>query len=184
MKTRYSRWFPLLILFLGILAYANSLSGQFVFDDKMVIENNPYIRQLFFCKPTTRCFVDLTYAINYATGKLNPADYHATSLFIHLMAGLVLYGIVRRTLLLPQMAQRFRDDASLLAFFMSATWLVHPLTTSAVTYLSQRYESLMGMFYLLTLYCVIRGSIQKSVVSGSRSLGVRPLNFLPPSFVI
>jgi tetratricopeptide (TPR) repeat protein len=36
-------------------------------------------------------------------------------------------------------------------------WIVHPLQTESVTYVVQRAESLMGLFYLLTLYCVIRG---------------------------
>ncbi len=35
-------------------------------------------------------------------------------------------------------------------------WVVHPLQTAAVTYVVQRVESLMGLFYLLTLYCAIR----------------------------
>jgi protein O-mannosyl-transferase len=37
-------------------------------------------------------------------------------------------------------------------------WIVHPLQTEAVTYISQRCESLMGLFYLLTLYGFIRGA--------------------------
>ena len=37
-------------------------------------------------------------------------------------------------------------------------WVVHPLQTQSITYLIQRAESLMGLFYLLTLYCVIRGA--------------------------
>ena len=36
-------------------------------------------------------------------------------------------------------------------------WAVHPLQTESVTYVIQRMESLMGLFLLLTLYCVIRG---------------------------
>jgi Flp pilus assembly protein TadD len=35
---------------------------------------------------------------------------------------------------------------------------VHPLQTEAVTYVVQRAESLMSLFYLLTLYCFIRYS--------------------------
>ena len=34
--------------------------------------------------------------------------------------------------------------------------MVHPLQTESVTYTIQRGESLMGLFYLATLYCVIR----------------------------
>ena len=31
-------------------------------------------------------------------------------------------------------------------------WILHPLQTEAVTYIVQRAESLMGMFFLLTFY--------------------------------
>ena len=41
---------------------------------------------------------------------------------------------------------------------MALLWAVHPLLTEAVTYTIQRTEVLAGLFYLLTLYCVIRGS--------------------------
>ena len=37
-------------------------------------------------------------------------------------------------------------------------WTVHPLQTQCVNYITQRAESLMGLFYLLTLYCVVRGA--------------------------
>ncbi|MGA7723717.1 MAG: tetratricopeptide repeat protein, partial [Opitutaceae bacterium] len=43
------------------------------------------------------------------------------------------------------------------AFAAALLWAVHPLQTEAVTYVIQRAESLMGLFYLLTLYCFIRG---------------------------
>ena len=35
-------------------------------------------------------------------------------------------------------------------------WALHPLQTEAVTYIVQRVESMMGLFFLLTLYCFIR----------------------------
>jgi Flp pilus assembly protein TadD len=35
---------------------------------------------------------------------------------------------------------------------------VHPLQTEAVTYISERAESLMGLFYLLTIYCFVRST--------------------------
>ena len=50
-----------------------------------------------------------------------------------------------------------RTAAALLGFCAALIWMVHPLQTEAVTYLIQRAESLMGLFYLLTLYCAIRG---------------------------
>ena len=45
-----------------------------------------------------------------------------------------------------------------LAFAIALLWAVHPLQTESVTYIVQRAESLCGLFYLLTLYCFIRGA--------------------------
>ena len=84
--------------------------------------------------------------------------YHAGNLVIHLLAALTLFGVVRRTLRAPALAQRFGNQADLLALAIAAIWVVHPLTTAAVTYIVQRVESLMGLFYLLTLYCAIRAA--------------------------
>jgi tetratricopeptide (TPR) repeat protein len=53
---------------------------------------------------------------------------------------------------------RQSEMASVLAFCAALLWVVHPLQTQAVTYVIQRMESLMGLFYLLTLYCFIRSA--------------------------
>jgi protein O-mannosyl-transferase len=159
MMSRRRLLYPLLILLLGVAVYANSFSGIFVFDDSKTIEDNPRIRHILPRGQTEllrRCAVDMTFAVNYATSRLNIADYHATNLLVHLLAGLLLYGIVRRTLLLPRCPDRFRTAAPEIAVASAAIWIVHPLTTSAVTYICQRYECMMAMFYLMTIYCVIR----------------------------
>ena len=103
-----------------------------------------------------RSLTDFTFAVNFATCGENPADYHATNLLIHIACALLLYGLIRRTLGLPGFAGRFQGHESWIAFFISAAWSVHPLTTSSVTYIWQRSESLMGMFMLLTLYMLAR----------------------------
>ena len=43
-----------------------------------------------------------------------------------------------------------------LMFLIALIWAIHPLQTASVTYVVQRCESMMGMFFLLALYCVIR----------------------------
>jgi len=45
-----------------------------------------------------------------------------------------------------------------LALATAILWTAHPLQTESVTYVIQRAESIMGLFYLLTLYCFIRGA--------------------------
>jgi hypothetical protein len=89
-------------------------------------------------------------------GGLSVRGYHAVNLLIHICAGLALLGIVRRTLLLPGLRHRYGEAALPLAAFAALLWTLHPLQTESVTYISQRAESLMGLFYLLTLYGFIR----------------------------
>jgi protein O-mannosyl-transferase len=86
----------------------------------------------------------------------NVWSYHLGNLLVHLAAGLALFGVVRRTLASERLRGRFEAVAPWLAFATAATWLVHPLTTESVTYVVQRVESLMSLWYLLTLYCAIR----------------------------
>ena len=44
----------------------------------------------------------------------------------------------------------------MIAAAIALLWALHPLQTAAVTYVVQRAESMMGLFYLLTLYCFVR----------------------------
>src|SRR4029077_20329323 len=74
----------------------------------------------------------------------------------HACAALVLFGIVRRTLMTAPIVRRYGAASATLACLVALLWAVHPLQTQAVTYLVQRVESLMGLFLLLPLYCAIR----------------------------
>ena len=105
-----------------------------------------------------RPVLNLSLALNYLMGGTAAWGYHLVNLLIHLCAGLVLYGILRRT---------FRGF-DLPAAAVALLWTAHPIQTEAVTYIVQRAESLMGLFYFLTLYCFIRygeGSRRWAVLS-------------------
>jgi tetratricopeptide (TPR) repeat protein len=151
---------PALIIAAGIWAYHNSFHGVFVLDDSPHIVDNPGVRQLArpwqIIRHSSRPVVALSLAVNFALGRLDPWGYHAVNLGIHILAALTLYGVARRTLVSEPLRFRFGEAGPLLAGAISLIWLVHPLQTESVTYIIQRAESLMGLFYLLTLYCVIR----------------------------
>jgi tetratricopeptide (TPR) repeat protein len=100
-----------------------------------------------------RTVLNLSLAVNYAISGTSVWSYHAANLAIHILAGLTLFGILRRTL-----ERRAAASASSVAFLIALLWTLHPLQTESVTYVIQRAESLMGLFYLLTLYCFIRGA--------------------------
>ena len=162
------KFIPLLVVAAGLLAYHNSFTSPFVFDDESSIQQNPTIRHLWpiwqaLSPPPRggvggRPLINLSLAFNYAFGGTAVRGYHALNLAVHILAGLTLLGIVRRTLLQPSLRERFGAVADELALATALLWTVHPLQTESVTCIIQRSESIMGLFYLLTLYCFIRGA--------------------------
>jgi len=221
-RTFLARWGTLLasgiIVLAALAAYHNSFSGPFFFDDISAITGNSTIRHFenaFSPSPNNATFgrplLNLSFALNYALGGMNVWGYHAFNLLIHLLAGLTLFGLVRRTLAShlatrgfqisnlkskivesPATAQseisnlRFEmPQATLLALAVAVIWTVHPLQTEAVTYISQRAESLMGLFYLLTLYCFVRSTDEtgeRQQARGERSEHGSPPNSAVQSF--
>ena len=169
-----------LIVLGGLAAYHNSLSGPFTFDDAGSILENSTIRHLWplgsvLTPPSSggqtvggRPVLNLSLAINYSISGTEVWSYHALNALIHILAGLALFGIVRRTLagwggrsahgFFGGDEESAGKSALFLGFASALLWTVHPLQTEAVTYTIQRAESLMGLFYLLTLYCFIRGA--------------------------
>ena len=148
-RNRFGRFaLPVLIIFVGVAAYAGSFRGAFVFDDDNHIVESTTIRSLWpvgqVVADTNRPVLMLSLAGNYALGRLDTFGYHLVNLAIHLAAGLALFGLVRRTLLLPTFSTVYQQTADRLAFAAALVWLVHPLTTQSVTYIVQRAEALMG----------------------------------------
>jgi len=151
-------------------AYANSLRTPFVYDDVEAILNNPTLRgdrslADVLLPPAQggltvsgRPILNLSFALNHAVSGYAVWSYHALNLAIHAGAALLLFGLVRRTLARPQFRSRFGGRATPLALGLAALWALHPLQTQAVTYTVQRAESLMGFFYLLTLYAFARAT--------------------------
>jgi len=156
-----SVWFPVLLILAGATAYVDSFDGAFVFDNQPHIVENQQIRTLFplwHLLANRRPVVEVSLAINYALGALEPFGYHLFNIVVHVLAGLTLFGLLRRTLCLERFSPRVRQSAPLLAFAAALLWLVHPLQTQSVTYVIQRGESMMGLFYLLTMYAMLRGA--------------------------
>jgi Tfp pilus assembly protein PilF len=165
---RSTRLHLLLLVVLGLVVYANSLSAPFIWDDFGSITENPDVRSLWplgraLSSPggqtvDGRPVVSLSLAVNYAVGGYAVRGYHVFNLVLHVLSALLLYGIVRRTLGGPRLRDRYGPAADGLALAAAALWTVHPLLTEAVVYVIQRTELLMAFFYLLTLWCVIRGA--------------------------
>lgn len=147
-------------------AYLNAIGVPFLLDDALNVGDNPSIRNLrdilgvlagsAHTGVAGRPVSNLTFAVNWALGGGNPSGYHLFNIVIHIGSAFALFGVVRRSLLLPSMAERYGKWSVRLAFFSALIWAVHPLATQAVTYVTQRIEALMAFFFLLVLYCSIR----------------------------
>jgi tetratricopeptide (TPR) repeat protein len=173
-RSRARLWAALLAA--AVLAcYANTLRVPFLYDDTLAIPENPTIRRWWrldeVLRPqreggltvSGRPVLNLSFAVNYALSGENPWSYHAVNALLHAGSALLLAGIVRRTLRPAAAGGAAKGavsaaDADRVALLAAALWALHPLLTQAVTYTVQRAESLMGFFYLFTLYAFVRGA--------------------------
>ena len=153
------------LLIANVAVYSRSLTVPFIFDDLTSIPENPNIRTLWppwkaMSPPPElgaaggRPLVGLTLAVNYAMDGLHVRGYHAFNVLVHVLAALALWGVVARTLASPLVAGRLGGRWA--AFSVALVWSLHPLVTEPVTYVVQRTELLMGLFYLLTVYAALR----------------------------
>ena len=98
----------ILIGFISLALYLNSLNNSFHFDDMPNIVENPHIRNLrdipLFLKGLEvrgnwfRALPTLSFAINYHFHKLNVFGYHLVNLIVHILSGILVYFISRNLL--------------------------------------------------------------------------------------
>lgn len=152
------------IVVFGCCIYANSFDAPFVLDGRSEIENNSVIRRVWppwgWLTYNVRPLAYFTFALDYELYGFGDADsgprgFHFTNIVIHLVAALLLFGILRRTLQRGRGEERFAEHATYLAAGIALIWMAHPLQTQSVTYVVQRIEALMGLFVLLSLYCFV-----------------------------
>ncbi len=156
-----------LLLLLGFIVYGTSLKGEFVWDDTRLIVDNPQIKQwvnlpAIFVEnigaqnqekhSTYRPLHMLSNMIDYSFWGLNPFGYHVTNILLHVCVGLVLYAFIIVV---------FQNQ--LLALLTAALFLVHPIHTEAVAYISGRADSLMAIFMLLSFIFYIKSAQNKGI---------------------
>jgi tetratricopeptide (TPR) repeat protein len=151
--------------------YGALTAAPLVLDDQTAVLENPSIVHLWPLvdvvhgnrpltpspgQPTSaRPFANLTFALNHAWGGTAPSGYRVVNMAIHVVAGLLLWFIVDATLVRSRAAWLDSPAALVVSFVVALIWLVHPLQAECVLYVTQRTESLMGMFLFATLACCL-----------------------------
>ncbi|MAE60907.1 MAG: hypothetical protein CMJ49_06055 [Planctomycetaceae bacterium] len=160
------RFAPLIVMGLGVVAYWVPLGCPMFWDDS--VDLGEEAAALLTIWPDATCWgsddgilqrrpvVGLSFAINRALWGMDPAKLRLVNIAIHLLCALTLFGLVRRLMCSARLKEDYAHRATVLALCIAALWVVHPLLSETMMYVIQRTESLMGLFYLLTLYCVVR----------------------------
>ncbi len=150
----------ILIAALGFLVYGNSLQGKFLWDDEYLIKYNTYLRSFSnlakvfsndighgsgrkfgFYRPVQM----LTYTIDYSLYKLDERGYHLTNVILHILTAICIY--IFFNLLYG------RRMVSLVAGLL---YVVHPLNTAIVSYISGRADSMVVLFMLLSFIFYVK----------------------------
>ncbi len=144
----------LLIISVGFIVYSSSFSNPFIWDDEALIVNNSYIRSWqntarIFTSPLVRShrfktffyrpLQELSYTLDFQFWQLEPFGYHLSNTLLHLINALLIFFIVKRI-----------SKDYILSLFSSLLFVIHPIHTQAVTYISGRADLLIGIFLLLS----------------------------------
>ena len=143
------------LFFITFICYANTLGNGLFYDDEDFIYKNVFVQEFsisdFFTKAVTegtgktsnyyRPLLLITYGLEYKLFGNNGFIYHLDSMLIHFGAGIFLF------LLLEKLFNK--RYVSLLTTIL---FLVHPVQTEAVSYVSGRGDPLALFFLVLTLY--------------------------------
>lgn len=150
-----------LLLAAALLAYANAFTGAFQFDDTAVIFDDPRLADLATFGAqfdrTIRPLVKLTYLFDRTLYGDQPTGYHLLNLLFHLGSGLLLHGLLRSAVRTTATTQKLNSFG--LPFWGTLLFLIHPIGTETVTYISGRPTGMMTFFYLAALSLYLRATI-------------------------
>ncbi len=130
------------------VAFGNALQNEFVYDDRLLIVDNPAVRApagdlhaLAFYRPLRT----LSYRLDYALGGLDPRVFHLMNVVYHAATTVLVRAILERTGASPVAAT---TGALLFA--------VHPVQTDSVTYAAGRRDVLCGLFFTAGFLAYLR----------------------------
>src|SRR5438552_1268585 len=141
------------LILLAVFVYWNSLGNDFVFDDQVLTEN-PNLLKIHTLSDAAgvglgwRPLLFFTYGLNYYWSGLNPYNYHASMLLFHVINVVLVYFIIREVVRVLDETER---DSAWAAFAGAAIFSVHPLLSSAVSYVVGRSSVLCAVFYFLAV---------------------------------
>ncbi|RMF97499.1 MAG: tetratricopeptide repeat protein [Candidatus Schekmanbacteria bacterium] len=160
-----------IITLAGILSfslYLPSLKTPFLFDDLLII--NPSVDYSGGIKAllesidifSSRPLLGTTYRLNSLISRGNPAGYHIVNIALHFLNSLLLFFIVRMLLLKTSDISELLQ-INILSFASVLFFLVHPLASESVIYITGRSSLLYTFFLLLSFLSFLKAIEAKSI---------------------
>lgn len=161
------------VVLTGFLVYSNSFYNAFHFDDVFFILTKPQIRDLSDLNAIwnahshpARFIGFLSFAINYHIHQYQVFGYHLVNWFIHIGNALLVWWMVKLLFQTPRLERNaLRVYTEWAAVMCALLFVVHPVQTQAVTYITQRFASLATLFYLLSICTYLKGRLSRGAVS-------------------
>ncbi len=143
----------LVLVTVGAGVYAGAFLGAFQYDDGFAILLNPHLDRVEtfagHLDHIVRPVLNVTFLLDRSLYGHHPAGYHLLNLVIHLGSGLLVYRILSRAA---------AGESRQISFWAALLFLIHPIQTEAVTYISGRASGLMAFFYLLAFLLYVKTS--------------------------
>jgi hypothetical protein len=155
-----------LISIIGLAIYFNSFKNGFVYDDDFLVVKNSYLRSWRYIpnifatdifrgsgeeSAFYRPIQTLSYLIDYSLWKLNPLGYHLTNFLLHFFNAILIYFLVNLISLNKK-----------ISLITALFFIIYPIHTEAVTYISGRADLLATFFLLLCFIFYIKHLSVKS----------------------
>jgi tetratricopeptide (TPR) repeat protein len=157
-----------LLALVGFVVRIPALSGDRVWDDDFLTRGNPFIKSPLFVLEVFRQRLfpesysghyrpvqNISYMFDYLLWNGSFYGFHLSSVLFHVLAGVLLYLLLRRLVSgltdvrpggVMNTSNWTSPAISWLAFFVALVWVVHPVHSAAVDYVSGRADSLAAMF--------------------------------------
>ncbi len=136
------------------------LQAGFVFDDFVYVVGNPFIEDISSLLSNIsdpRQLGYFSFSLNYLADGKNPLGYHLVNVVIHIVNGMLVFILARLLLKLCGLSED--EDSGGILLFMPALagllFIVHPIQTQAVSYVTQRFTSLAAFFYIASIVCYL-----------------------------
>jgi len=159
----------LLLVLIGVIVRAPALSGQLLWDDNHLITENPFIRSPLLILEAFRHHLfpnslgghyrpvqTISYIFDYLIWNGDNYGFHLSNVLWHVIGGCLLYKLLQYLLrsLIKTVPEAEPGSANWLsapimntaAFFAALLWVVHPVHSAAIDYVSGRADSLACVF--------------------------------------